>query len=62
MEHRNDFGSRLARLEERDKADAEKIRDMKVDIKTLTNRLNWLILVLAANFGVTFLKLLHAGP
>jgi hypothetical protein len=59
---------RLARLEERvfvgqaEKLDVHtaELSALSKDIKALTNRLNYLIAILAANFGVAFFKTIPA--
>lgn len=50
--------SRLSRLEERVKAKSEKISEVAASVEDLNRRLNWLLVVLAGNFGVSFIKLL----
>jgi hypothetical protein len=53
------FDSRISTLEERVfVSHTEKIEELVEDVKSLTTRLNYLLIILAGNFGVSFLKIL----
>ena len=55
--------SRISKLEERVfGGQANDIKELKDDLKDLNKRLNWLIVVLAGNFGLTFVKILGGMP
>lgn len=52
---------RIAKLEERVFVQqSTKLLELSAEVKSLTNRLNYLIVILAGNFGVAAVKLLPA--